>query len=237
MRILTLWMLFAALSVAAQDTGILKLRTVPVVGDTYVKCGDSLLTNTSAQLLVGEHHIFMWSPGYESFDTLITILPDSVIYLKKILPKTPQYERHLVDIADYNRHIRNPKLIALGVSTLLTGISTVAYFTAQNRWDEVLIARDNYNAVENFFVLTPRAILDERLSAYNQAKDQYYAFGIATAVSWASTLYIHLRHRGKKKPIFSPEDPPFELSYQPINIAVPTVQGGIYHALSAKFSF
>ena len=109
MRILTLWMLFAALSVAAQDTGILKLRTVPVVGDTYVKCGDSLLTNTSAQLLVGEHHIFMWSPGYESFDTLITILPDSVIYLKKILPKTPQYERHLVDIADYNRHIRNPK--------------------------------------------------------------------------------------------------------------------------------
>lgn len=240
MRTLFLWALFIPgvfTCLSAQDAGILKIITVPVLGDSYAQCGDSLLTNTFVSFPTGVHKVSLWAPGYEPFDTLITIQANETTLLKKFLSKTPEYEEHLLEVSTYKRKVRNPRLISLGVSTMLTGISTVAYFNAQNNWDEVLIARDNYNAVDRFFVATASDILADRRAEYDRSKDQYYAFGISTAVSWATTLYVFLRHRGKKKPTFSPEDPPFDLSYQQLNLNHIHPQGPRYHTLTAKFSF
>ena len=79
-------------SFAQQEEGTLIFRTYPVIGDLFVKINnaDTLNTKPKISLPVGTYQLTLWAPDYLPHDTMVTIYPDSVVYMRKILSQTKE---------------------------------------------------------------------------------------------------------------------------------------------------
>lgn len=202
-------------SLNGQELGAVKIRTVPVLGDLYIKSGDSLITKPNIVLPAGDYLVTLWASGYIPFDTTIQVISDTTIFFRKQLSQTPEYKSYLSDLGDYKKKVVRPKQISIWASIGLIATTGGFYLSLKKDWRRVLDTKSSYENFASTQVSSHRKLYENSIVNYNRKKKQFYGVSIATTVGLSAISYILLKKRKHKKPVFQEVLPPFRLSYSP----------------------
>lgn len=199
-----------------QKTGSLIFRTYPVIGDLYVKIGDTLNTKPKISLPIGTHEITLWAPDYQPLDTTVTIFADSAVYMRKVLSQTKEFSKYRREVKNYKKNVVIPKIIYFTTSGVLTASSVISYLSARNKLKRTEEALSNYEISEIYSVDRSKEVYEDERKKYNKSKNVFYSVSAATAISWGVTLW-QLRRLKKRhpKPVYQSAAPYFDISIVP----------------------
>jgi len=199
-----------------ENNGTIIFRLYPV-NKVFIKIGDTIYSEPKISLPVGEYAISLWSPHKISIDTTINVFSDSVIYFKKFMSSTVNYELYRKSLKTYNRKIVIPKILSLTTSLMLTGNALIRYQKTQNQWKRVENRFLSYETSSPFDVKRWEDQLDLEKQNYEKNKKAFTISSVAAGASLALTAFIIYKLRKNKKPKLPQEDPPFVISYIPLS--------------------
>lgn len=173
----------------------------------------------------GEHHIQIWAPNYQVFDTTINVVSGRYL-VQKVLEEAPALVQYQEKKAEHKKKKRVQLASSLGI--VASGIG--AYVSHQNVGDknlEQLKAEHGVKFGIGNYSASDLSSADDKLSAAKATRMVFYAgMGLCTA----NLIRQLIKYKNLKKPV-EPEDKSFIVE----GTAWVSPSGNVYPGLTIKF--
>lgn len=201
-QLITGVLFFLGLTVFAQK-GELTLFVIPASNYKVLVDEKDLYQDNSIVLKEGEHNIKIWAPGYEIFDTTLTIFPNQE---SSIITELVKYDAYQVYLKETERYETNLKLMKVPTAFITAGgfiFSTVAFAQMVKSHNEL------NNLEEEYFVAkSPDEVTAIKLNIkaeradYQQRREKFLIGSAGTLFFGGLTAFLWHRAEKMKVPIF-----------------------------------
>lgn len=194
---------------ACAQTGWVKFSIYPV--DRYQCKVDGILQpkgTSGVQLSKGSHRLFFHAPKMSMWDTVVHVIPDSTVLIKKVLVASQEYKEYM----RLNRNISYRKSILVGLPMLATIGSGTAWFFAFREFRE---ARSSVRSLQSSYTGLDDPIdvvnwrgrdVPDAVDRQDESLQRTYFFGGATVVSGV-LLYLAARKASRlERPLFEDKE-------------------------------
>ncbi len=199
--------------VSLRKYGTLVIQTVPPIGATVARVGDTVLQKSNRiVLLPGTYEVTLWSAYYQSVTRTVTIRGDSLHYLRERLVLSEEILAYRQARTDFNKKVFWNKVAPYAATGMLAAGSVAAWLRSWNHQKEALRWQEKYDhAVSASEVAVSKGeYQDARKIAVNSKTTMFVLSGLTVAGAYLS-LKGHRKLRSLEKPVLPAQSPPFEV--------------------------
>lgn len=202
-------MIILAPFVALAQTGWVKFNVFPVERYQCKVDGELLSKGTSGvELPQGPHRISFYSPRMTVWDTVVQVIPDSVIVLRKVLTASVEYRNFI----RMDRNVSYKKSMLVGLPLLATLGSGTAWLFAHREFRE---ARSSVEELQASYagLDTPADVViwrerdvPDAIERQDKGLQRTYVWGGVTVVSGAVLFLMARKAARLERPVFEDKE-------------------------------
>lgn len=196
-------MFLFSLAGLGQD-GALKLFVKPG-GDFFIQVDGSEPQQAHIlNLSDGEHHLAVWSYGYEVMDTVLTVVANETTKVYLELSKSPAYQEHERLANKYQKQKVAYQVYTSGFLAASAIATTIFYVRQNGQFNEFeSLSKDYRNSTDPQEILKLKGELEE-VSDNQQRNLRYFQVGVPVTIVAAGLTYWGFRKSaGMEQPVYN----------------------------------